>query len=199
MVRTILRNVTLLTSLVLGLVVSETKAAFIGSFGINGITPSISPTSGLAGATSFTIASMSSNGNATGGFAGLPVGTTFTGSTFTLGSPTGFTFTNSQFGTFTETAAPVLTSVGTTVGITTSESFFLLGSFSGGVVGAATPASFTVSFTQNGGPGTSISSSGTIDIPPTGTAVVPEPASMTMLGLGLVTLGGFGLRRRMAK
>ena len=198
MIRTSLRNFALLASLFLGLTVSNANAAFIGSFGINGNLPAVSPTSGLDGATSFSIASMSTNGNATGGFSGLPVGTLFTGGTFTLGSATGFSLSNATYGTFTQTTAAVIQAIGkNAAGVTTSESFFLLGSYAGGAVGA-TPvaAGFTVSFTQTGGPGTSISASGTVDIPP---FAVPEPASMTMLGLGLVTLGGFGLRRRMAK
>ena len=188
------RKVAFLAALGLSMVASSANAAFVGSFGINANMPAISPTSGLAGATSFTIASMATNGNTTGGFTGLPTGTLFTGSTFTMGSPTGFTFTNATYGTFTETAAPVQTSTGINMGVVTSEAFYILGSFSGGVVGAATPASFTVSFTQNGGPGSSISASGTLNIPPVG--AVPEPASIAMLTLGLIGVGGYRLRSR---
>ena len=177
------RNAAFALALGLALMASDARAAFIGSFGINANLPSVSPTSALAGATGFTIASMATNGNATGGFTGLPVGTSFTGSTFTLGSATGFTFTNSTYGTFTQTATAVQTAQGMNLGVVTSRAFFILGTFSGGVVGDATPASFTVSFTQNGGPGSSISASGTLDIPPVG--AVPEPASLAMLAIGL--------------
>ena len=195
MIRQFFHGVALLVVLGSGFATSNAQAAFVGSFGINGNMPTISPTTGLATATTFTIASMATNGNTSGGFDGIPVSTPFSGASFTLGSPTGFTFTNSTFGTFTETAAPVLSGTGMSNGVITSETFFILGNYSGGTVGAATPASFTASFTQNGGPGTSISVSGTLNIPPTG--AVPEPASVAMLGLGLASVGGLALRRRM--
>ncbi len=196
--RTLLRSFALVITLGLGLTNATTNGAFVGSFGINGNIPSVAPTTGLAGATSFTIGSMSSNGNSTGGFSGLAVGTIFSGSTFTLGVATGFTFSNATVGTFTQTVAPVVLSMGVANGVVISESFNILGTYVGGPVGTmATPASFTVSFTQTGGPGTSISSSGTVNIPPLGVAV-PEPASVVMMGIGLLTAGGFGLRRRLA-
>ncbi len=75
-----------------------------------------------------------------------------------------------------------------------SGSFFILGNYAGGPVGTrAVPASFTISFTQNGGPTNSVSASGTLTIPPSS---VPEPASVLMLGMGILTVGGYGLRRR---
>ena len=96
---------------------------------------------------------------------------------------TGFSFTNADYGTFTQTAAPVITSMGTNNGVLTSEAFYILGNFSGGPVGDATPASFTISFTQNGGPGSRSPRRELWTFPPLGS--VPEPASVILLGLGL--------------
>ena len=195
-----LRRLALVVSFGLGLTVSQADAAFVGSFGINGNTPSANPTMSLATATNFTFSNMTSNGNTSGGFTGIGLtgGTAFTTGTLTLGTPTGFSLANDTFGTFTQTTTALMISQGFDSGVLTSEAFRILGTFVGGPVGTVgTAASFTISFTQTGGPGTSISSSGTVDIPPLG--AVPEPASAAMLGLGLLSVGGIALRRRMTK
>ena len=96
-----------------------------------------------------------------------------------------------------ETAAPILGSESFNNGEVVAKSFYILGTYTGGPVGSAeAPASFTVSFTQDGGPGTALSASGTLTIPPT---AVPQQASVLMLGMGMVGVGGFAYLRRKAK
>jgi hypothetical protein len=196
--RSMIRTITFLVAVGSGFGVSQARAAFVGSFGVNADSPSVSPGSSLAGATTFTVASMSSNGNTTDGFSGIGLlaGEPFSGGSFTLGSPTGFTFSNPTFGTFTETAAPVMISQGLVGNVVQSETFYILGSYVGGPVGSiATPASFTIGFTQNGGATNSVSASGTLTIPPSS---VPEPGSMALLSIGLLVFGGYRLRQRFA-
>jgi hypothetical protein len=199
MVPKLIRYMAFAAAVSLGFTATQAQAGFIGSFGVNGNSPVIAPGNALGSATMFTIASMSSNGNTTGGFSGIDLvsGTPFSGGTFSIGSPTGFSFSNGTFGTFTETAAPIMISQGIVGGVVQSETFNILGSYVGGPVGSTpTDASFTIGFTQNGGPGNSISASGTLTIPPAG---VPEPASVALLGIGLATFTGYGLRRRFGK
>jgi hypothetical protein len=108
----------------------------------------------------------------------------------------GWTFGNSTFGMFTAVEYEAIASA------TQTQSYVFLGNFTTGTAFASDPnagtgsASITLTFSQNAGPGTPISGSGTMNVPPT---VVPEPASAVMLGLGLVSLGGLAVRRRMAK
>ena len=202
--RSPLRKFAVLVLVGLGLMATESRADFVGSFGLNSNAPVASPTNSLATATSFTFVNMSSNGNTSGGFNGMPVLTIFNASSTNTTTPisfsttamTGFTFTNSTYGTFTQTTAAVLVSQGFNGSTLTNEAFRILGTYTG-APGQTSPliSSVTISFTQNGGPGTAISASGTVNVP----AVVPEPASVAMLGLGLMTVAGAAYRRRSAR
>lgn len=196
MIRTLTRNVTLLAMLGLGLAASNARADFNGSFGLNAASITINGSS-INTSTTFTISSFSGDGNTTGSFMGMvPAGTAFSGSTINLASATAFTTSNPSLGTFTETAAPVVTTSSGNV-----ETFYILGMYVGGPVGS-TPiqASFTFSMTQTGGSGNSISGSGTMSVPSLlAPSSVPEPASLTMLGLGIAAVGGFLRRRRASR
>jgi hypothetical protein len=112
---------------------------------------------------------------------------------------TPFTFTIAGFGTFTETAAPVVTS-NAGDNNTSNVNFYLLGSFAPGA-GLSTfstgPASFTFSVTESvvNGIG-SYSASGTLASPPATVSSAPEPSSLVLLGTGLCSAAGMLVRRR---
>ena len=197
MIRSMLRPAALIITLGFALAGSAAQAAFIGSFGVNANLPVATPTNNLATATSFTFANLSSNGVTSGDFAGLPLQTNFTTTTLNINATSGFNFTNASFGTFTQSGAIQLISQGISGGNVVAEALRIFGTYAGapGQTGTQT-ASLTISFTQNGGPGTAISASGSVDVPAVG---VPEPASMAMLAMGLVSVGGVALRRRAAK
>ena len=122
------------------------------------------------------------------GNSGLTLATT----TLNLASITSFSVGSAAFGTFT--ASTVMEILPTSAFV---RSFYILGTFVSGTnfgsPAATAPASFTVSFTQTGGPNTAISDSSTLSVPP---AFVPEPASVAMLGMGLVGAAGYTARRR---
>jgi hypothetical protein len=133
--------------------------------------------------------------------AGVPINTGVTLNTlFTNGvnggnggSELAFSFTIAGFGTFVETANPVLLnsiSIGNSQGV----SYFLVGNFTptfGGFTPG--PASFRVSFEESAqGDSISYAGSGTFASPPERVSV-PEPGILALMGLGF---GGLAFIRR---
>jgi hypothetical protein len=103
-----------------------------------------------------------------------------------------FSFTIVGFGTFTETANPVVSTNGGAPG-SSNVDLFLVGTFTPTFGGfTAGPSSLDVSFTQTDG---SYSGSGTFASPPNST-VTPEPSSLVLLGTGLASAAGMVFRRR---
>jgi hypothetical protein len=116
----------------------------------------------------------------------------FAATTFNIASPQTFSFGNAVFGTFQGiSSSPGATSA-------TSQEYLITGTFLPGTVfadGGPLTATFDVTFSQVGGINTAVSASGTLLVP----ASVPEPASIALVGLGLVGVAGFSARRRSAK
>jgi hypothetical protein len=98
-------------------------------------------------------------------------------------------------GVFTQTTpATVLSNVSS--GQFASETIDIEGTLSGGTAegGQTLGASLTFSLTQTGGAGSSISISGTLATP---SSFVPEPASLAILGAGLLGIGFIRHRRNL--
>jgi hypothetical protein len=106
--------------------------------------------------------------------------------------PSTFTFGNAAFGTFTASSQVFDNVVGNT------RVFELKGFFSGGTLfpgkNDMSAATLDITLSQVGGPGTAIGTSFTL-----ATKAIPEPASVVMMGVGLVgALGLSRLRRKSA-
>jgi len=91
-------------------------------------------------------------------------------------------FGNADFGTFS------LQSLVEEQSGTGFRSFLVVGDFVGGTLGgpvtpSPAPAEFRISFTQSGGPGSTISSSATMTF-----VAVPEPSTLALMGLGGIAL-----------
>ena len=150
--------------------------------------------SDLVSSTVFTIGDLVSKKTSdTNLFAGTP-STDFGTLTIDTAHPTNFMFTDPAFGTFHATSAVIFGAAISAPGVE-SLSIYVLGTFvagtsnSGALGGGSAPASFTISFTQNG---SSYNDSSLLSIPPA-SSPVPEPSSMALVVVGLG--GVFAVRR----
>ena len=201
------RRMVVVLAIALAAIVSQTPTAKAGSstqgfVDVGTAEADGTSTNDINGAATLTIGDLSTNTTQTGFFVGLShqdLGqVTFS---TTVGSNDSLSFGDSDFGTFTSTSLKVLSAVPGAV------TFYILGDYTPGTQGGSGGmASFSISFTQSpigGGPGSGISDSGVLSIPPASgvsPSSVPEPASLIMGLTGLVTCGLVcGLRRRTGK
>ena len=105
----------------------------------------------------------------------------------TIGLTFSDTLSDDVIGVFTQTTAASVLNL-TVNGQFASETIDIEGTLAGGSAegGSTLSASLTFALTQTGGPGNSISISGTLATPST---FVPEPASLAILGAGLFGIG----------
>lgn len=179
---------------------STAQAAFMtGTQGLADIgSPTIGGGTSLATATSFNFSDLFTTTSETGSFMSTNSSKIDLGAaSLTLSMPASFTFGNTMFGRFT--GATIMEN--TTTDPTVTRSFVVTGTFvSGTMFGATTTntASFNFSFNANStASGISYSDSGSLAVPATG--IVPEPASVVMLGLGLIGVAGVSARKRLGK
>ena len=163
----------------------------------------------ISNITDFTFGAGATTSGGTGDLSGIPVLTGVTssgifypgGALGELNPATAFTFTITGYGTFTETAAPVVESNGSTGTGASSVDLYLLGTFTPTVGGplagfSGGPASFDLAFNENGNAigGFSYGAVGPLTSPPNA-SVTPEPSSLILLGTGLAGFAG-AMRRK---
>lgn len=178
---------------------SVTQAGMIvGSQGVAVVLTSISANSGnnIATADVFSGLTFTTTASQTGDFGGLAGGQNLSLISLDLSNIAAFTFGNATFGTFQATS---FTDTGFD-GVNNSRGFLIVGTFDPGtgLPGLTlNSALLSISFTQVGGPTSSISLSGTLTTP--APSQTPEPSTIVMLGTiaGPIAFGAW--RRRKTK
>jgi hypothetical protein len=197
----------LLAGLLVALAASQsaTAASIMGTLAIATDTTTLTPSSAdLSNATSVNWVESNSSAQGTGDLNVIPTLTIFTPSgTLTIANLTQFNYdfktSTTDYGTFQAGAGSFI--------VTRTASFldvYLLGTFTpaGGLPGFSQgAASLRLSFTYaNVGGNISVSGSGTLSSPPQTPPGIPEPASLALVGIGLVSVTAFrSLRKRVGK
>jgi hypothetical protein len=175
---------------------SAQAASIIGTNSVGAIT-TISGLPKLALGDVLTNSGTSFGGSQTGNFIGNVIpGSAMADTSLTATAGSAYSWTSSV-GSFagTVTGAPILT---VNNPLSRDLSVFVLGTFTpAGTLAGFSPGAMseTISYTETDtvGGGASFSFSATIASPPSAPPLIPEPASLSIVGVGLV---GFGLARR---
>jgi hypothetical protein len=178
---------------------SVTQAGMIvGSQGVAVVLSPISANTGnnIATADLFSGLTFTTTASQTGDFTGLAAGQNLSNIALDLNNIAAFTFGNLTFGTFQATS---FTDTGFD-NVNKSRGFLIVGAFTPGTglpTFTGNSALLSISFTQVGGPTSSISLSGTLTTPaPSST---PEPSTIVMLATIAGPIGFGAWRRRKTK
>ncbi len=165
------------------------------SFGSTAIVPN-GTSQDLLSISNFTTLTFETGSSQSGNFVGYPTNQVLNNSPLNTGSLATFSMGSADFGTFTASSGFELVSPPHT------RTFDLFGNFVpgsnshwAGLTGQS--AELLITFNQVGGSGNAISASATLAVPPS--TQLPEPGSMTLLGIGAVGLVAGAIRGKRRK